>query len=49
MAQGLADAAHQQMMTLPFYNSFFQTTNVPAVQTGRQAGVAGTQGGWTQL
>jgi putrescine aminotransferase len=30
--QELADAAHQQMMTLPFYNSFFQTTNVPAVQ-----------------
>ena len=28
----LADAAHQQMLTLPFYNSFFQTTNVPAVQ-----------------
>ncbi len=28
----LADAAHQQMMTLPYYNSFFQTTNVPAVQ-----------------
>ena len=28
----LADAAHQQMMALPFYNSFFQTTNVPAVQ-----------------
>jgi putrescine---pyruvate transaminase len=27
----LADAAHQQMMTLPYYNSFFQTTNVPAV------------------
>ena len=26
----LADAAHQQMMTLPYYNSFFQTTNVPA-------------------
>ena len=26
----LADAAHKQMMTLPFYNSFFQTTNVPA-------------------
>ncbi len=26
----LADAAHRQMMTLPFYNSFFQTTNVPA-------------------
>ncbi|MHB1198860.1 MAG: aspartate aminotransferase family protein [Polaromonas sp.] len=30
--QELADAAHQQMMTLPFYNSFFQTTNLPAVQ-----------------
>jgi putrescine aminotransferase len=28
----LADAAHRQMMTLPYYNSFFQTTNVPAVQ-----------------
>jgi len=28
----LADAAYQQMMTLPFYNSFFQTTNVPAVR-----------------
>jgi len=28
----LADAACQQMMTLPFYNSFFQTTNIPAVK-----------------
>jgi len=28
----LAGAAHHQMMTLPYYNSFFQTTNVPAVQ-----------------
>lgn len=28
----LADAAHAQMMALPFYNSFFQTTNVPAVR-----------------
>lgn len=28
----LAEAAYQQMMTLPFYNSFFQTTNVPAVR-----------------
>ena len=28
----LASAAYRQMMTLPFYNSFFQTTNVPAVQ-----------------
>jgi putrescine aminotransferase len=26
----LADAAYQQMLTLPYYNSFFQTTNVPA-------------------
>jgi putrescine aminotransferase len=30
--KALADAAHHQMMTLPYYNSFFQTTNVPAVQ-----------------
>ena len=30
--QELADAAHHQMMTLPYYNSFFQTTNVPAVE-----------------
>ena len=29
--QELAEAAYRQMMTLPFYNSFFQTTNVPAV------------------
>ncbi len=28
----LADAASQQMMTLPYYNAFFQTTNVPAVK-----------------
>jgi putrescine---pyruvate transaminase len=28
----LADVAYQQMMTLPFYNSFFQTTTVPAVK-----------------
>ena len=28
----LADAAARQMMTLPYYNSFFQTTNVPAVE-----------------
>ena len=30
--QELADAAYQQMLLLPYYNSFFQTTNVPAVQ-----------------
>jgi putrescine aminotransferase len=28
----LADAAYAQMMALPFYNSFFETTNVPAVK-----------------
>jgi putrescine aminotransferase len=28
----IADAVHRQMMTLPFYNSFFNTTNVPAVK-----------------
>ncbi|MFD2367019.1 aspartate aminotransferase family protein [Pseudoduganella sp. GCM10020061] len=28
----IADAVYKQMMTLPFYNSFFNTTNVPAVQ-----------------
>ncbi len=28
----LADAAHKQMLELPFYNSFFQTANVPAVE-----------------
>ena len=37
----LAEAAYQQMMTLPFYNSFFQTTNVPAVTlAARLAGLA---------
>jgi putrescine---pyruvate transaminase len=28
----LADAAYAQMRQMPFYNSFFQTTNVPAVR-----------------
>lgn len=27
----LADAAHRQMLELPFYNTFFQTTHVPAL------------------
>jgi putrescine aminotransferase len=37
----LAEAAYQQMMTLPFYNSFFQTTNLPAVKlAARLAGLA---------
>ncbi len=28
----LADAAYRQMLTLPFYNAFFQTTTEPAVR-----------------
>jgi putrescine aminotransferase len=28
----IADAVHRQLQTLPFYNSFFNTTNVPAVE-----------------
>ncbi len=41
----LADAAYQQLMTLPFYNSFFQTTNVPAVQlAAKLASLAPTVG-----
>jgi putrescine aminotransferase len=28
----LADSAYAQMMALPFYNSFFQTSNVPAIE-----------------
>ncbi len=28
----ISDAVYAQMQTLPFYNSFFNTTNVPAVQ-----------------
>jgi len=28
----LADAAYQQLTTLPFYNSFFNTSNVPAIE-----------------
>lgn len=42
----LADAAHAQMLKLPFYNSFFQTTNEPAVQlAARLASLAPTVGG----
>jgi putrescine aminotransferase len=32
----MADAVYEQMRTLPFYNSFFNTTNVPAVQLAAQ-------------
>ena len=42
----LADAAHSQMLALPYYNSFFQTTNVPAVRLAeRLASLAPTIGG----
>lgn len=42
----LADAAYQQLMTLPYYNSFFQTTNVPAVQlAAKLASLAPAVGG----
>ena len=42
----LADAAHAQMMKLPFYNSFFQTTNEPAVRlAARLAELAPEVGG----
>ncbi|MCJ7799607.1 MAG: aminotransferase [Polaromonas sp.] len=37
--QELAEAAYQQMMTLPYYNSFFQTTNLPAVQLAARLAV----------
>jgi putrescine---pyruvate transaminase len=30
--KAICDAAYAQMMQLPFYNSFFQTTNLPAVK-----------------
>ena len=30
----LADAAYRQLVTLPFYNSFFNTSNVPAIELG---------------
>jgi putrescine aminotransferase len=43
----LADAAYRQMMTLPYYNSFFQTTNVPAVELAtRLAQLAPPAGAW---
>jgi putrescine---pyruvate transaminase len=43
--KALAEAAYQQMMALPYYNSFFQTTNVPAVQlAAKLASLAPTVG-----
>ncbi len=42
----LADAAYAQMMKLPFYNSFFQTTNEPAVRlAAKLASMAPEAGG----
>lgn len=37
----IADAAYRQMLELPYYNSFFKTTNPPAVELARRvAGLA---------
>ena len=42
----LADAAHRQMLELPYYNSFFQTTNVQAATlAAKLASLAPTIGG----
>ncbi|MBC7918715.1 MAG: aspartate aminotransferase family protein [Rhodoferax sp.] len=41
----IAQAAFDQMMTLPYYNSFFQTTNVPAARlAAKLASLAPTVG-----
>jgi len=41
----IAQAAFDQMMTLPYYNSFFQTTNVPAAKlAAKLASLAPTVG-----
>ncbi len=34
----LADAAHAQMLDLPYYNTFFKTTTVPAVELASKVG-----------
>ncbi len=40
--KALVDAAAKQMLELPYYNSFFQTTNVPAVKLAEKIiGLAG--------
>ncbi len=38
----LADAAAKQMMELPYYNAFFQTTNVPAVKLAHRLSILAT-------
>jgi putrescine---pyruvate transaminase len=44
--QELAEVAYQQMLELPYYNSFFKTATVPAVQLA--AKIAGIVGGELQ-
>jgi putrescine aminotransferase len=34
--QSMSEAVYQQMQVLPFYNSFFNTTNVPAVMLAKK-------------
>ena len=36
----LAEAAYRQMLKLPYYNSFFQCANPPAIELAAAAGVA---------
>ena len=44
----MADAAARQMMELPYYNAFFQTTNVPATRlAAKLASLAPSVGGRT--
>jgi putrescine---pyruvate transaminase len=40
--QELAQAAAEQMMKLPYYNAFFQTTNVPAVKLAHKLSTLAT-------
>jgi putrescine aminotransferase len=42
--QALIDAATQQLQTLPFYNSFFQTTNQPAIELAHKLSQLSPQG-----
>jgi putrescine aminotransferase len=34
----IADAAYKQMLQLPFYNTFFKSTNLPAIELAEQLG-----------
>jgi putrescine aminotransferase len=40
----LADAAHAQMLELPYYNSFFQSAHPPAIELARRLGAVTPQG-----